>query len=243
MRTPHDFDGEDLKHWNKEGEIMMFHSTTQHESSNVTEEMREHLGTHFLDCRMTAAWDITPHPDLGIHTVPLYDPMDPWWEKDPDASNAEGMNDDIEAVFRAHNFPSNFEWETTPDSDSFFKRLDSCFTALGDWCGFLMGAAINQTMQVPSRRPYTDHAAHRVAFRNERSKALYMFRYDDTRHTEELVWTLQPQTIKVSPTQPGDIWHFRDGPSPEHKLMDRALMKPIALQSYTLRAAPGKEDL
>merc|ERR1712113_1081030 len=69
------------------GDVVMFYGDVDHESVHVTKDMHEHLiKSGPTDCRMTQAFDIFAHPTAGHHAVPLYDPEDPWWEKDPQAS-------------------------------------------------------------------------------------------------------------------------------------------------------------
>merc|ERR1719456_1412266 len=88
---------------NRDGELTMFLGLLQHASSNVTEAMREHLEQAGpTDCRMTAAFDITDNPRGAHHAMPLYDPQDPWWEADPQASLGDAIGAGIERIYREH---------------------------------------------------------------------------------------------------------------------------------------------
>ena len=46
----------------------------------------------------------------------------PWWEKDPEASHAEGMNDEVESIFDFHEVPATFDWVSMPDNDAFWVQ-------------------------------------------------------------------------------------------------------------------------
>ena len=56
---------------------------------------------------MTAAFDISRSP-VGWHSVPLYDPRDPWWKADPRADWAAALGDRLADLFRAHEAPRTF---------------------------------------------------------------------------------------------------------------------------------------
>eukprot|EP00746_Dinoflagellata_sp_MGD_P013187 gnl/MRDRNA2_/MRDRNA2_128401_c0_seq1.p1 gnl/MRDRNA2_/MRDRNA2_128401_c0~~gnl/MRDRNA2_/MRDRNA2_128401_c0_seq1.p1 ORF type:complete len:451 (-),score=49.69 gnl/MRDRNA2_/MRDRNA2_128401_c0_seq1:10-1362(-) len=104
------------RRYNHEGELVMFFGMLKHESSSVTEEMRQILETTGpTDCRMTAAFDIVIDPRGAGHVTPLYDPQDPWWELSPNANIGDRIGSAVEKVLEEQGVPAAYEWDTVPD--------------------------------------------------------------------------------------------------------------------------------
>lgn len=109
---------------NAEGELVMFHGLVEHESSNVTEEMRQHLKQSGpTDCRMTLAFDIDTDPSALHHSLPLYDPKDPWWMEDGHAHIGDAIGAKIERLYQESDLPMVFDWDVLPDSRAFHDRM------------------------------------------------------------------------------------------------------------------------
>lgn len=104
--------GQPLVNKNVEGTLTMFYGAVEHESSNVTEKMQKSLGDKGpADCRMTAAFDIGLDPVVKRHSVPLYNPQDPWWDKDPKGSLGDAIGAEMESIQRSWKAPVLFEWD------------------------------------------------------------------------------------------------------------------------------------
>lgn len=222
--------GEDFRHWNREGEIMLFHSTTSHGSSPVTDRMMDFLKTQdpkLPACRMTAGFDISPHPNLLQHSLPLFDPMDPWWEKDPQASFGEGMSDDVDSIFGSFGIPPTYQWPSVPSSEDFWNRWKKCTEKLKRWCDFIVATSLNETMARPTREPYTQHSAKRVVFYNQCAKTVFVFRHDGMTDEQHLSKELRPGMFISRPTNPGDTWIFRVGSDDRDLWQYEATAKPI----------------
>merc|ERR1712110_1064912 len=109
---------------NLEGELVMFHGLVEHESSNVTEEMRRHLKQSGpMDCRMTIAFDIDTDPSELHHSLPLYDPKDPWWTTNGHAHLGDAIGANMERLYQEMELPVVFDWDVMPDSKAFNERM------------------------------------------------------------------------------------------------------------------------
>eukprot|EP00746_Dinoflagellata_sp_MGD_P138840 gnl/MRDRNA2_/MRDRNA2_72413_c0_seq1.p1 gnl/MRDRNA2_/MRDRNA2_72413_c0~~gnl/MRDRNA2_/MRDRNA2_72413_c0_seq1.p1 ORF type:complete len:414 (-),score=51.51 gnl/MRDRNA2_/MRDRNA2_72413_c0_seq1:511-1752(-) len=109
---------------NTAGELVMFHGLVEHGSSNVTEEMRRHLEQSGPeDCRMTIAFDIDTDPADLHHTVPLYDPKDPWWTLDWPQALGDAIGEKMEQIYQDLNSPVVFDWDLMPSSKAFAERM------------------------------------------------------------------------------------------------------------------------
>eukprot|EP00441_Pelagodinium_beii_P022252 CAMPEP_0197675864 /NCGR_PEP_ID=MMETSP1338-20131121/85753_1 /TAXON_ID=43686 ORGANISM="Pelagodinium beii, Strain RCC1491" /NCGR_SAMPLE_ID=MMETSP1338 /ASSEMBLY_ACC=CAM_ASM_000754 /LENGTH=413 /DNA_ID=CAMNT_0043256471 /DNA_START=1 /DNA_END=1242 /DNA_ORIENTATION=- len=106
---------------NMDGELVIFHGLVEHESSNVSEDMRQHLKRKGpTDCRMTLAFDIDTNPSDLHHSVPLYDPEDPWWDS---SSLGHDIGSAIEGLLDDAELPAAFDWAVMPDKRAFAERI------------------------------------------------------------------------------------------------------------------------
>ena len=70
-------------------DLVMFDSLLDHQTSTVDRAQSEVMNrTLASECRITSSWDIHEEPGNVWHSVPLYDPLDPEWSRDPTAHSA-----------------------------------------------------------------------------------------------------------------------------------------------------------
>ena len=78
-----------FKNPNAVHDIVMFDSLLDHQTSTVDRAQSEAMNhTLASECRISSSWDIHAEPGNLWHSVPLYDPLDPDWSRDPTAHNA-----------------------------------------------------------------------------------------------------------------------------------------------------------
>merc|ERR1712003_32042 len=115
--------GEKLTNPNYPGDLVMFFGNIAHGSNNMTKTERQYLKkTGPTDCRMTLAFDISLNPISILHPVPLFDPRDPWWRKDPLGSWTKNIGDFVDSTFERFGVPATFEWGEMPNRTEFAAR-------------------------------------------------------------------------------------------------------------------------
>jgi len=74
---------------NTMGELVLFSGEgTPHRSSNLTEQQVDWLANEQAsECRITSSFDISADPHGIGHSVPFFDPEDPYFERDPSTAN------------------------------------------------------------------------------------------------------------------------------------------------------------
>ena len=78
-----------FKNPNAVHDIVMFDSLLDHQTSTVDHAQSKAMNqTLASECRITSSWDIHAEPGNVWHSVPLYDPLDPDWSRDPTAHSA-----------------------------------------------------------------------------------------------------------------------------------------------------------
>eukprot|EP00930_Biecheleria_cincta_P028483 TRINITY_DN19886_c0_g1_i1.p1 TRINITY_DN19886_c0_g1~~TRINITY_DN19886_c0_g1_i1.p1 ORF type:complete len:416 (-),score=61.45 TRINITY_DN19886_c0_g1_i1:14-1261(-) len=117
---------------NEDGDLVLFHGLVEHETSNVTEEMRQYLKQQGpTGCRMTLAFDIDTDPSELHHSVVLYDPQDPWGSKGAEANMGEDVGKAFEQIYERSNLPPIFDWDILPDERAFLDRMRAARTHPG----------------------------------------------------------------------------------------------------------------
>lgn len=117
---------------NEDGDLVLFHGLVEHESSNVTEEMRQYLKQQGpTGCRMTLAFDIDTDPSELHHSVVLYDPQDPWGSQGNEVNFGEDIGKSIEQIYESSKLPPIFDWDAPPDEKAFIDRMRAIRTHAG----------------------------------------------------------------------------------------------------------------
>jgi len=85
-----------MRNPNKGHDLVMFDSMIDHQTTTVdTSQLKGLNETAESNCRITSSWDINEEPGTVWHSVPFYDPEDPYFTNDPTGTKTVRMGQEV----------------------------------------------------------------------------------------------------------------------------------------------------
>jgi len=211
LPRPSKMKGASKKFPNANGELVFFHGMSRHRTGKITPAMREYLAeTGPLGCRMTSAFDIHTKPLSMHHTVPLYDPEDPWWERDPRAGLGDRIGAAMEDWWSQLKVPMAFQMESKPTEDSWKTHMSKVFELNNQIAPKLSRLQLNAAKAAWAEFREGNGTAEgsivQVKFENRGASILHLLWHNLRQNQEMLQGSLIPGSTLEREGFPGKVW-------------------------------------